>query len=125
MTLLSALFVLRDRCGRDWNPYLLAAFVLTALLAVVPLTAMSSTQEGLDGAIRDLRQITDVSRENGTEADAQQEVTKKSEEIRRKTAEDAWTAPVYQGTFVGSLLTVVLPALGLGLRLDNDYWRRR
>ncbi|MFD6325337.1 hypothetical protein ACFWOL_21265 [Streptomyces sp. NPDC058442] len=126
LTLLSALFVLRDRCGRDWNPYLLAAFVLTVLLAVVPLTAMSATQEGLDGAIKDLRQITDVSRENGTEpADAQQEVTKKSEEIRRKTAEDAWTAPVYQGTFVGSLLTVVLPALGLGLRLDNDYWRRR
>ncbi|MEU6523298.1 hypothetical protein ABZ892_10745 [Streptomyces sp. NPDC046924] len=126
LTLLSALFVLRDRCGRDWNPYLLAAFVLTVLLAVVPLTAMSSTQEGLDGAVKDLRQITHVPRESDTKpADAQQYVTKMSEEVRQKTAEDAWTAPVYQGTFVGSLLAIVLPALGLGLRLDNDYWRRR
>ncbi|MGY3204771.1 hypothetical protein [Streptomyces sp. TE5632] len=126
LTLLSALFVLRDRCGRDWNPYLLAAFVLTVLLAVFPLTAMSSTQDDLDGAIKDLRQITDVPRKSGTEpAAAQQYVTKRSEEVRQKTTDDAWTAPVYQGTFVGSLLAIVLPALGLGLRLDNDYWRRR
>ncbi|MFD5656123.1 hypothetical protein [Streptomyces hirsutus] len=126
LTLLSALFVLRDRCGRDWNPYLLAAFVLTVLLAVFPLTAMSATQSGLDGAIKDLREITEVSRTSGTEpADAQRDVTKKSEQVRRKTTDDAWTAPVYQGTLVGSLLTIVLPALGLGLRLDNDYWRRR
>lgn len=125
LTLLSALFVLRDRCGRDWNPYLLAAFVLTVLLAVFPLTAMSSTQDALGGAVKDLRQITEVPRRSGTEpADAQRYVTKKSEEVRQKTTGDAWTAPVYQGTLVGSLLAVVLPALGLGLRLDNDYWRR-
>ncbi|MBL3671168.1 hypothetical protein JL475_35630 [Streptomyces sp. M2CJ-2] len=124
LTLLSALFVLRDRCGRDWNPYLLAAFVLTVLLAVFPLTAMSSTQDALGGAVKDLRQITYVPRQSGTEpADAQQYVTKKSEQVRQKMTDDAWTAPVYQGAFVGSLLAVVLPALGLGLRLDNDYWR--
>ncbi|MFE9922791.1 hypothetical protein ACFYQA_14755 [Streptomyces sp. NPDC005774] len=124
LTLLSALFVLRDRCGRDWNPYLLAAFVLTVLLAVFPLMAMSSTQDDLGGAVKDLRQITDVPRRSGTEpADAQRYVTKKSEEVRQKMTDDAWTAPVYQGTFVGSLLAIVLPALGLGLRLDNDYWR--
>ncbi|MFD7130676.1 hypothetical protein [Streptomyces sp. NPDC059894] len=126
LTLLSALFVLRDRCGRDVNPYLLAAFVLTVLLAVVPLMTASSTEDDLDGAVRDLRQITAVSRHSGPGlADAQQRVTEKSEEVRQKTADGAWADRVYQGAFVGSLLAVVLPVLGLGLRLDDDYWRRR
>jgi hypothetical protein len=126
LALLSALFVLRDRCGRDWNPYLLAAFVLTVLLAVVPLMTASSTVDALDGALRDLWQITDVSRSSGSGlADAQRFVTEKSEGVRQKLADDAWTDRVYQGTFVSCLLVIVLPALGLGLRLDNDYWRRR
>ncbi|EPD63332.1 hypothetical protein [Streptomyces sp. HGB0020] len=143
LTLVSALFVLRDRCGRDWNPYLLAAFVLTVLLAVVPLTTASATEGILDGAIRDLRQITEVSRHNDadmarTQQDvtelkrvrmeltaAQQNVSERSEEVRRELADDAWTDRVYPGTVVGGLLVVVLPALGLGLRLDSDYWRRR
>ncbi|MET9773526.1 hypothetical protein ABZ023_04555 [Streptomyces sp. NPDC006367] len=127
LTLLSALFVLRDRCGRDWNPYLLAAFVLTVLLAVVPVTTASSTGSALDGALEGLRQITAVSwRSDGSGvAVAQQRVTELSEEVRRGTADGTWPDTVYQGTLVGSLLAIVLPALGLGLRLDNDYWRRR
>jgi hypothetical protein len=143
LTLISALFVLRDRCGRDWNPYLLAAFVLTVLLAVVPLMTALATESILDGAIRDLRQITEVSRGNDadmarTQQDvaeskrvrlelisAQQNVSEKSEEIRQELADDTWTDRVYPGTVVGGLLVVVLPALGLGLRLDSDYWRRR
>ncbi|GGQ02500.1 hypothetical protein [Streptomyces griseomycini] len=127
LTLLSALFVLRDRCGRDWNPYLLAAFVLTVLLAVVPLMTTYSTVDDLGGALADLRQITDVSRrEDGPGlAEAQQLVTEKSEEVREETAENAWTDTVYRGALVGSTLAIVLPVLGLGLRLDNDYWRRR
>ncbi|MER6079773.1 hypothetical protein [Streptomyces sp. NPDC001833] len=125
-TLLSALFVLRDRCGRDWNPYLLAAFVLTVLLAVFPLLTTSATEHGLDGALRDLQQITDVSRHTGTGlAESQQSVTRMSEEVRRQLTDDAWTDRVYRATVVGGLLVVVLPALGLGLRLDSDYWRRR
>ncbi|MFR0354447.1 hypothetical protein [Streptomyces sediminimaris] len=138
-TLLSALFVLRDRCGRDWNPYLLAAFALTVLLAVVPLLTTSATEDHLDGALKDLRQITTVSRRittvsqqitevprRGSElVDAQQQVTQTSEQVRQRLATDAWADRVYQGTFVGGLLIVVLPALGLGLRLDGDYWRRR
>lgn len=40
-------------------------------------------------------------------------------------ADDAWTDRVYQGTLTGGLLIVVLPVVGLGLRLDSDYWRRR
>ncbi|CAL9408126.1 hypothetical protein [Streptomyces sp. Tu 3180] len=127
LTLLSALFVLRDRCGRDWNPWLLAAFVLTVLLAVVPLTTAYSTEDDLGGALKDLRLITEVSRQGGGPglAEAQQRVTEESEDVRHKTAEGAWTDTVYRGALVGSLLAIVLPALGLGLRLDNDYWRRR
>ncbi|GGY24647.1 hypothetical protein [Streptomyces djakartensis] len=126
LTLLSALFVLRDRCGRDWNPYLLAAFVLTVLLAVVPLTTTLSTGNDLKEAVKDLRQITDVSRNSGPRlAEAQQRVTETAEEVRRKTADSAWTDEVYQGTLVGGLMAIVLPVLGLGLRLDHDYWRRR
>ncbi|MGY6018876.1 hypothetical protein [Streptomyces spinosirectus] len=133
LTLLSALFVLRDRCGRDWNPYLLAAFVLTVVLAVVPLITTSATEDALDGALKNLGQITDVSRQitevppkPGAElADAQQDVTLRSERVRQQLTAGAWTDRVYLGTFVGGLLIVVLPALGLGLRLDGDYWRRR
>ncbi|WP_406441710.1 hypothetical protein OHB00_37870 [Streptomyces sp. NBC_00631] len=123
-TLLSALFVLRDRCGRDWNPYLLAALVLTVLLAVVPLLAASATQHGVDAALGDLRWITGVSGRGGA-AGAQQGVADASERVRQELAAGAWTGRVYEGTFVGGLLVVVLPALALALRLDGDYWRRR
>ncbi|MFJ9706574.1 hypothetical protein [Streptomyces sp. NPDC101234] len=126
LTLLSALFVLRDRCGRDWNPYLLAALVLTVLLAVFPLLTTSATEHDLDGALGDLQQITETSGRTSAELDtAQQRVTELSEEVRQQLADDAWTDRVYRATVVGGLLVVVLPALGLGLRLDSDYWRRR
>ncbi|MDT0401685.1 MULTISPECIES: hypothetical protein [Streptomyces] len=124
LTLLSALFVLRDRCGRDWNPYLLAALVLTVLLAVVPLMTAYSTQGELDGVLEDLRQITEVSWQGGATEAAQRNVTEMSEEVRRQLAGGTWTESVYRGALVGSLLAVVLPVLGLGLRLDRDYWRR-
>jgi len=143
LTLLSALFVLRDRCGRDWNLCLLGAFVLTLLLAVVPLWTTSRTEHDLDGAIKDLRHITEISRQHelhladarqsdtelekgrGQLVAAQQKVTETSEDVRRQMADGAWSDRVYQGTFFGGLLVVVLPALGLGLRLDGDYGRRR
>ncbi|MER5513390.1 hypothetical protein [Streptomyces sp. NPDC002763] len=128
LTLLSALFVLRDRCGRDWNPYLLAAFVLTALLAVFPLLTTTATEDRLDRALGDLGQITEVSRSRHTGpglAEAQQSVAQKSEEVRQELTDGGWTDRMYRGTVVGGLLVVVLPALGLGLRLDSDYWRRR
>ncbi|WP_052768508.1 hypothetical protein [Streptomyces humi] len=126
LTLLSALFVLRDRCGRDWNPYLLAALVLTVLLAVFPVLTTSATEGRLDGALRDLQQITGLSRQTGAGlVEAQQSVTRTSEEVRQRLDDDAWTDRVYLATVVGGLLVVVLPTLGLGLRLDSDYWRRR
>lgn len=124
LTLLSALFVLRDRCGRDWNPYLAAAFFLTVLLALVPVKAAACTAGSLDAAVEDLRQITEVSlREDAHPAEAQQRVTEQSEELREQMTDAAWTAGAYRGAFVGSLLAIVLPVLGLGLRLDDDYWR--
>ncbi|MFJ9535640.1 hypothetical protein ACIRPX_00065 [Streptomyces sp. NPDC101225] len=133
LTLLSALFVLRDRCGRDGNPYLLAAFALTVALAVVPLTTTSTTEHGLGGALADLRQITRVSGQitdvpgtgDSRLVDAQQTVTRTSERVRQQLTDGTWADRVYPGTVVGGLLIVVLPALGLGLRLDGDYWRRR
>ena len=128
LTLLSALFVLRDRCGRDWNPYLLAAFALTVLLAVVPLLTMESAQDDLDSVVGDLGVITQESRDAccGILLEREQRtVTAKSEDVRSVLADDTWTVRVYQGTLTGGLLIVVLPVLGLGLRLDSDYWRRR
>ncbi|MFJ4147923.1 hypothetical protein ACIP10_10265 [Streptomyces galbus] len=123
--LVSALFVLRDRCGRDWNAYLLAAFALTVLLAVVPLMTVSATEDGLTRAVGELRQITEVSRRSGPEpAAAQRRVTEQSEDVRQDTDDDAWADRVYRGTLAAGLLAVALPALGLGLRLDKDYWRR-
>lgn len=126
LTLLSALFVLRDRCGRDWNPSLLAAFALTVLLATVPLLTMSSAQDDLDSMAGDLGQITAVSRQDccdGGLAEAQQTVTAKSEDVRQVLTGGTWTDRVYQGTLIGGLLAVVLPAVGVGRRLDSDYWR--
>ena len=132
LTLLSALFVLRDRCGRDWNPYLLATLALTVALAVVPVLATSTTEDDLDAALKDLHRITDVSGRIADVSaprkeliDAQTSVTQRSEQVRQRLTDDTWTDRVYRGTFVGGLLIVVLPALGLGLRLDGDYWRRR
>ncbi|MFF8033592.1 hypothetical protein [Streptomyces sp. NPDC016626] len=126
LTLFSALFVLRDRCGRDWNPYLLAALALTVLLAVVPLMTARSTADDLDAMVRALQQITAVSWDGDMElTEAQRHVTERSERVREELDGGVWTGQVYRGAFVGGLLVIVLPALGLGLRLDNDYWRRR
>ncbi|MEV7324123.1 hypothetical protein [Streptomyces sp. NPDC093970] len=126
LTLLSALFVLRDRCGRDWNPYLLAAFALTVSLAVFPLLTATATGHRLDRALGDLGRITETSRRTGPGlAAAQQSVAQESEEVRQELTGGGWADRMYMGTAVGGLLVVVLPALGLGLRLDSDYWRRR
>ncbi|MBQ1093239.1 hypothetical protein KBY47_29600 [Streptomyces sp. B93] len=128
LTLLSALFVLRDRCGRDWNPYLLVALVLTVLFAVVPLWAVFTTQHRLDAVRADLREITEASRVSGFGSKLvrrQEGLTGKSEEVRGDLAVAARTGRVYQGAVIGGLLIVVLPAVGLWLRLGNDYWRRR
>jgi hypothetical protein len=128
LTLLSALSVLRDRCGRDWNPYLLAALVFAVLLAVVPLRTMFTAQHHLDRAVGDLRQITEDSRKDTRlhdPAEAQEDVTTGSERVRAELADGTRPDWVFAGAFGGGLLVVLLPVAGLGVRLDQDYWRRR
>ncbi|MFB8771749.1 hypothetical protein [Streptomyces broussonetiae] len=128
LTLLSALFVLRDRCGRDWNPYLLVALVLTVLFAVVPLVTVFIAQDRLDDVRAGLGEITQASRAVGFGPELvgrQEALTGMSEVVRQDLAVGARTGRVYQGAVIGGLLIVVLPAVGLWLRLGNDYWRRR
>jgi hypothetical protein len=125
-TLLSALFVLRDRCGRDWNPYLVAAFVLTVLLAVVPLRTVVTVRHHLDRAVGDLYSITVASRQDrhgGDPAAAQQRVATRSETVRTELADGTWPDWAFPGAFGAGLLVVLLPATGLGVRLGE--WRRR
>jgi hypothetical protein len=137
LTLLSALWVLRDRCGRDYNPWLLSAFVLTVALAVVPLLATTVTQRHLDNARDKLTAITTVAEQTkretnvddtdarGTLDGAQNEVSKKSQEVRKELSAHEWQNSVYYGALGGGILVVLLPATGIGRRLNADYWRAR
>ncbi|MBO4260094.1 hypothetical protein [Streptomyces griseorubiginosus] len=141
VTLLSALFVVRDRCGRDFDVCLLPALALTVLLAVFPLLAASSAQHDLDRVGGGLSGITEVSRHTARCDPAlspaawkkcgdhltrvQTAVTNRSEQVRRELAGATWTDGVYRATLIVGLLVFVLPATGLGYRLDRDYWRQR
>ncbi|MEU3253497.1 hypothetical protein [Streptomyces sp. NPDC006997] len=127
LALLSALFVLRDRCGRDWDPSLLAALALTVLCAVWPPLTASSAQDDLDAVRADLRQVTELSQRSAGSpglAARQEDLAELSEQVRRELSDDGWVERVYQGSLIGGLLVVFLPVVGIGLRLDV-YWRRR
>ncbi|WP_245685352.1 hypothetical protein [Streptomyces yerevanensis] len=137
LTLLSALWVLRDRCGRDHNPWLLGALVLTVALAVVPLLATSATQRHLDNVRDTLIEIRNVAEQakRYPEADdlaqrkqlddAQIEVSDTSQEVRDELRAPEWQNSVYYGALGGGILVAVLPAVGMGRRLNADYWRAR
>ncbi|MFC4472627.1 hypothetical protein ACFPH6_50645 [Streptomyces xiangluensis] len=137
LTLLSALWVLRDRCGRDYNPWLLGALALTVALAVVPLLATTATQRHLDNARGKLTEITTVAEQTKratnvrntdarTKLDiAQNAVSKKSQEVRKELSAREWPNSVYYGALGGGILVVLLPAVGIGRRLNADYWRAR
>ncbi|MGI5194621.1 hypothetical protein ACQEVY_13490 [Streptomyces sp. CA-288835] len=137
LTLLSALWVLRDRCGRDYNPWLLSALVLTVALAVVPLLATTVTQRHLDNARDKLTAITTVAKqtERETKEDttdararldgAQTKVSKESQEVRKELSAHEWQNSVYYGALGGGILVFLLPATGIGRRLNADYWRAR
>ncbi|MFE9648791.1 hypothetical protein ACFYO0_32675 [Streptomyces sp. NPDC006365] len=137
VTLLSALWVLRDRCGRDYNPWLLSALVLTVALTVVPLLATTVTQRHLDNARDKLTAITTIAKQtkpetnvDNTDARAkldrdQNDVSKKSQEVRKELSAREWQNSVYYGALGGGILVVLLPATGIGRRLNADYWRAR
>jgi hypothetical protein len=134
LTLLSALWVLRDRCGRDHNPWLLGALVLTVALAVVPLLATTATQQHLDNARDTLIEIRNVAEQpEGRDGDAQRDpldsaqnaVSKMSQAVRRELLAPEWQSSVYYGALGGGVLATVLPVIGLGRRLNADYWRAR
>lgn len=137
LTLLSALWVLRDRCGRDYNPWLLGALVLTVALAVVPLLATSATQRHLENARDTLIEIRNDAEQakRYPEADdlaqrkklddAQIEVSDMSQEVRDELRAPEWQNSVYYGALGGGILVAVLPAVGMGRRLNADYWRAR
>ncbi|MER5219041.1 hypothetical protein [Streptomyces flaveus] len=137
LTLLSALWVLRDRCGRDYNPWLLGALVLTVALAVVPLLATTATQRHLDNARGMLTEITTVAEQTKRETNvsntdarvtldsAQNTVSRKSQEVRKELSAREWQNSVYYGALGGGILVVLLPAAGIGRRLNADYWRAR
>ncbi|GAA2643210.1 hypothetical protein [Streptomyces vastus] len=137
LTLLSALWVLRDRCGRDYNPWLLGALALTVALAVVPLLATTATQRHLDNARETLTEIRSVAEQPRRDPEAkdpaqrdrleadQNSVSDMSNAVREELRTRQWQNSVYYGALGGGILVAVLPAVGIGRRLNADYWRAR
>ncbi|MFG2028390.1 hypothetical protein [Streptomyces sp. NPDC048825] len=137
LMLLSALWVLRDRCGRDYNPWLLSALVLTVALAVVPLLATTATQRHLDNARETLTEIRSVAEQAERSTDTgdlagrhrleedQNLVSRMSNDVREELKAREWQSSVYYGALGGGILVAVLPAAGIGRRLNADYWRAR
>ncbi|MCM2411475.1 hypothetical protein [Streptomyces sp. RKAG290] len=124
LTVLSALWVLRGRCGRSHDPWLLLSLLAAVALAVLPLWATTATQERLDTARAQLRGIEARAhdREDGL-VDAQQDVIDDSTALRGPLAARTWQSWTYYGALGGGALIVLLPAVGICRRLNADYWR--
>ncbi|WP_285567203.1 MULTISPECIES: hypothetical protein [unclassified Streptomyces] len=123
VTALSALWVLRTRCGRSRDPWLLAALLVTLALAVVPLWATVHTQERLDTARHRLVAIEERAHDETDLAESQRDVTDKSTDLRGVLAAHRWQSGTYYGALGGAVLIVLLPAVGIVRRLNADYWR--
>ncbi|MEU1470063.1 hypothetical protein ABZ434_17740 [Streptomyces sp. NPDC005761] len=123
LTCLGALWVLRTRCGRSHDPWLLAALFVTVALAVVPLWATVHTQERLDTARHRLVAIDRQAQDHTNLTDSQTYVTDKSAALRDRLAAHSWQSWTYYGALGGGALTVLLPAIGIVRRLNADYWR--
>ncbi|MFB8088856.1 hypothetical protein [Streptomyces sp. NPDC055992] len=124
VTTLSALWLLRSRCGRSLDPWLLAAFVVAVALAVVPLWATAATQERLDTARERLGTIEQTAREHHHLAEDQQEVTRTSTALHGRLEAERWQSWTYYGALGGGALVLLLPVAGLGRRLNADYYGR-
>ncbi|WP_406092127.1 hypothetical protein [Streptomyces sp. NBC_01013] len=153
LTALSALWVLRTRCGRSHDPWLLMSLVAAVALAVAPLWATAATQQRLDNAHTQLvaieqlanhpvrlppeehecavNQSMDLRDEEARSwtaypeylARAQQCVIKQSTDLRGELAAQSWQSLNYYGALGCCVLIVLLPAVGICRRLNSDYWR--
>ncbi|MEU6015273.1 hypothetical protein ABZ826_14840 [Streptomyces sp. NPDC047515] len=142
----SALWLLRSRCGRSFDPCLLVSLVAAVALAVFPLWATTITQHRLDTARGGLVEIERTAREHSDLAESQQratakpthaqqagelkrlaesqrDITETSTNLRTDLAAQGWQSLTYYGALSGSALIVLLPAVGIGRRLNADYWR--
>ncbi|NLU74610.1 hypothetical protein HCC61_18335 [Streptomyces sp. HNM0575] len=113
--LVSAWLTLRRRCGRVFNGWLLAGFVLTVLLAVLPLWWTVGTQHQLDRARGELTAMKDRA--------SQPDLTAAGKSVRASmetTDPAAGRLPWIAG---GCGVLVTLPLVGLGWRVYADYER--
>ncbi|MEU5820987.1 hypothetical protein [Streptomyces sp. NPDC047803] len=124
VTTLSALWLLRRRCGRSLDPWLLPALLVTVALAVAPLWATAATQERLDSARHQLGRIEQTAREHHHPDGDQQYVTRASTVLRDRLAAESWQSGTYYGALGGGALVLLLPVAGLGRRLNADYYGR-
>ncbi|WP_393061026.1 hypothetical protein [Streptomyces sp. LN549] len=123
LTGISALWVLRSRCGRSHDPWLLAALLVTVALAVVPLWVTVGTQERLDTARHQLVGIEQQAHKHKDLALSQRIIIEESTDLRGRLAAQRWQSWTYYGALGGGALIVLLPAIGIVRRLNVDYWR--
>ncbi|MFE7620268.1 hypothetical protein [Streptomyces sp. NPDC057496] len=138
---LSALWLLRTRCGHSLDLCLLVSLAATVFLAVVPLTATVVTLDRLDTARDGLARIerrthhhtepdrsqrADTGESARVRADlarSQQAVTGESARVRAGLAARDWQSGTYYGALAGGVTILLLPVIGLGRHLNTDYRR--
>lgn len=123
LTALSALWLLRRRCGRSHDPWLLATLLAAVFLAVVPLWVTTATQDRLDTAHGRLVRIEKRAHDHEDLAASQNDVTDQSTLVRDGLAAQRRQSWTYYGALGGGALIVLLPAVGICRRLVADYWR--
>ncbi|MFD7497123.1 hypothetical protein ACFV8T_32940 [Streptomyces sp. NPDC059832] len=120
---LSALWVLRTRCGHSLDACLLVSLLAIVFLATGPLIATSHTQDLLGVARDGLIQIEQRAHDHSDLAGSQQAVTDTSTRVRDGLAAQGWQSGIYYGALAAGALIVLLPAIGIGRHLNADYWR--
>ncbi|MFG3255799.1 hypothetical protein [Streptomyces sp. NPDC048172] len=117
LVLLSATAVLRRRCGRLFNGWLLCGLVLTLVLAVVPVRWTSTTQDRLDTVSTRLTSLE--------HAATQRNITRTAAEVRHAADTAHGRAGPLLGFGACGVALLVLPATGLLRRLRTDYGKAR
>ncbi|WLQ36482.1 hypothetical protein P8A18_24980 [Streptomyces castrisilvae] len=124
LTTLSALWLLRRRCGRSLDAWLLPALLVALALAVVPLWATVGTQERLDTARHELVRIEQRADRHADLAEDQSYVTRTSTALHGRLEAERWQSWTYYGALGGGALIILLPVAGLSRRLNADYYWR-